>query len=357
MADKALKKAVLKQYTTLRAPGSFTSVSKLRHHHFKKTKLKNVVTALEGVDAYTRHKPYKRRFKRHKTQTWGIDRQWQLDLIDMRESKDKGNKYILAGIDVFSRYGFAEPVLSKKAVDVLEAFKRMTEKREPTKVQTDKGTEFLNSTFKSHLKTEGIELFTSENDDVKCAVVERFNATIQGKLWRCFAYFNNYKWVDILPDIVHSYNNTIHKTLGVPPAKITANNSDALFYRLYEQPSTKAVPTTTLKKKSKVRILAKERKFNRGYEPNWTEEVYTIDAVTPQGYKLKDELGEEIKGTFYHPEVQNVRVSQGRQYDIEKVVRYRGKGKRREGLIKWKGYGERFNTWEPAANIKQWRSQ
>ena len=357
MANKALKKAVLKHYTTLREPGSFTSVSKLKHHHFKETKLKNVELALEDVDAYTRHKPYKRRFPRHKTQTWGIDRQWQLDLIDMQASKDKGYKYILAGIDVFSRYGFAQPILSKKAVDVVASFKKMTKERKPRNIQTDKGREFLNQTFKTHLEAENIHLFTGENDDVKCAVVERFNGTLQGKLWRCFAHFNNYKWVDILQDIVHSYNNTIHKTLGVPPAEITKENSDALFYRLYEQPSKKDIPKLHLKKGAQVRMLAKERTFNRGYEPNWTEEVYTIDSVTPKGYQLKDTLGEEIKGTFYQPEVQKVVVTRGKRYDIEKVLKYRGTGKKRQGLIKWKGYGEKFNTWEPVKSIQQWRSQ
>ena len=251
MADKALKKAVVDRYTSVREPGSFTSVSKLRHHHFKKTDLKNIAEALEDVDAYTRHKPYKRRFTRHKTQTWGIDRQWQLDLIDMRESsrENKGYQYILAGIDVFSRYGFAQPVKSKKAVDVLEAYKKMTESRQPVKIQTDKGKEFLNQTFRSHLEERGVKLFTGENDDVKCAIAERFNATLQGKLWRCFAYFNNYKWTGILQDLVHSYNSTVHKTLGAAPVDITDKNSDALFYRLYEQPPDKrTVPKLLLKK-------------------------------------------------------------------------------------------------------------
>jgi hypothetical protein len=361
MANKALKKAVEKRYTALREPGSFTSVSKLRHHHFKKTQLKNIALALEDVDAYTRHKPYKRRFTRHKTQTWSIDRQWQIDLIDMRdgEKENGGMKYILTGIDVFSRYAFAEPVHSKKASDVLTAFKKMTKKRKPEKVQCDKGKEFHNKLFKEYIESEDITMFTSENDDVKCALVERFNGTLQGKLWRCFSYFNNYNWTDILDDVVHSYNHTIHSTLGVPPAKITAENSDALFYRLYEQPRQKnaIVPSLTLKKGSKVRMLAKERAFNRGYEPNWTEEIYTVDSLTPKGYQLKDELGEEIKGTFYQPEVQKVQVRAGRRYDIEKVVKYRGSGKARQGLVKWKGYGDKFNTWEPVKNITKWRSQ
>ena len=104
-------------------------------------------------------------------------------------------------------------------------------------------------------------------------------------------------------------------------------------------------------------MLAKERTFNRGYEPNWTEEVYTVDKVTKKGYQLKDELGEEIKGTFYQPEVQKVRVHGQKRYDIEKVLKYRGTGRRRQGLVKWKGYGDKFNTWEPVTNIKKWRLQ
>lgn len=360
MAHNTLKKSVKKLYTSVREPGSFTSVSKLKHHHFKKTKLKNIAEALEDVDAYTRHKPYKRRFPRHKTQTWGIDRQWQLDLIDMRESEkeNKGMQYILAGIDVFSRYGFAEPVRSKKATDVLAAFKKMTLERKPKKIQTDKGKEFLNKTLRTHLEKEKIEFFTGENDDVKCALAERFNATLQGKLWRCFTFFNNYKWLDILPDIVHSYNHTIHKTLGVPPAEINSKNSDVLFYRLYEKPSPKnRVPHLSLKKGSKVRMLAKERVFNRGYEPNWTEEIYTVDDVSPRGYHLKDELAEEIKGAFYQPEVQKVQVRARKRYDIEKVLKYRGSGAKRQALVKWKGYGDKFNSWEPAKNVKKWHLQ
>ena len=359
MAYKTLKKDVIKKFTTPREPGSFTSLSKLRHHHFKKTGLKNIEEALEDVNAYTRHKPYKRRFTRHKTQTWGIDRQWQLDLIDMRESSkvNSGHQYILAGIDIFSRYGFAQPIKNKQATTVLDGFMEMTKHRAPKKVQTDKGKEFVNKTFQKYLVEEGIEFFTGENDDVKCSLAERFNATLQGKLWRCFQHFNNYKWIDILQDIVHSYNHTIHSTLGVAPVKITKENSDLLFYKLYEKPSQKKIPRTTLKEGSKVRMLAKERTFNRGYEPNWTEEVYTVDKVTKKGYQLKDELGEAIKGSFYQPEVQKVRVHARKRYDVEKVVKDRGKGKQRQALVKWKGYGDKFNTWEPVKNIQKWRSQ
>lgn len=358
MAYQALKRQVIKKYTTLNEPGSFTSASKIGKHHFKGTDLKHIEQALENVDAYTKHKPYQRKFPRRKTQTWGIDSQWQVDLVDMQpfSKSNDGNKYILVGIDVFSRYAFAQPILSKKSMDVLDGFKKMTEHRKPKTLQSDRGKEFLNKYFQEHLADNNIHFFTGENDDVKCALAERFNSSLQNKLWRYFTFTNTYRWFDVLPDLVHSYNHTHHKTLGGTPAQVTPENSNILFYRLYEQPPKRKLKELTLKKGDKVRMLRKKKTFNRGYEANWTEELFGIDKVKPTGYKLKDTLGEEIKGTFYQPEVQKVFVSPTKRYDIEEVLKYRGSGRKRQGLVKWKGYGDKFNTWEPVKNIKKWRS-
>ena len=52
-------------------------------------------------------------------------------------------------------------------------------------VQSDKGTEFLNSTFQSMLRRHGVRFYTSENEDLKAAVVERFNRTLK----TMFRYF------------------------------------------------------------------------------------------------------------------------------------------------------------------------
>jgi len=51
-------------------------------------------------------------------------------------------------------------------------------------VQSDKGTEFLNSTFQSMLRRRGIKFYTSENEGLKSSVVERFNRTLETKIYR-----------------------------------------------------------------------------------------------------------------------------------------------------------------------------
>jgi len=75
-------------------------------------------------------------------------------------------------------------------------------------VQSDKGTEFFNSTYFYILKCHGIKFYTSENEDLKAAVVERFNRTLKTKMFRYFTFKTTKRYVDILADLLHSYNNT-----------------------------------------------------------------------------------------------------------------------------------------------------
>ena len=96
--------------------------------------------------------------------------------------------------------------------------------------------------------------------------------------------------------------------------------------------------------RDKVRISKYKRPvFDKGYTPNWTEEIFTVDTIkytNPITYKIKDELGEEIMGSFYESELQKAVQD---VYRIEKVIRRDArKGK---ALVKWSGYPEKFKSW------------
>lgn len=98
-----------------------------------------------------------------------------------------------------------------------------------------------------------------------------------------------------------------------------------------------------------VRISKFKRKvFDKGFTPNWTEEIFVVDKIqysNPITFKLKDLLGEDIKGSFYEQEMlreeQNI-------FRIEKVIR-KSKGK---ALVKWSGYPEKFNSWIDAKDLQ-----
>ena len=70
----------------------------------------------------------------------------------------------------------------------------------------------------------------------------------------------------------------------------------------------------------KVRISKKKRTFEKGYTPNWTEELFVIDKrldTSPVTYKLKDLNGENVEGSFYEPELQK---SSQQVFRIEMVL-------------------------------------
>ena len=362
------KKKVVSKYTDVKAPASFTGVSKLRKHHFHNRDSGVIKDALASLDAYTKHKPVRRKFTRNKTITGGIDQQWQLDLMDMQAlaSHNDGFRYVLTVIDVFSRYAWAVPTKTKGGVAVTEAFKTLTTERRPRAVQTDKGKEFLNKTFQDNLKNENIEFFTTENDDIKASLVERLNRTLKEKLWRYFTHKRTYRYLDVLNDVVSSYNHTFHQTLKMAPANVDSTNSETVFYR-QDFPTEKQIKEVWKKDKKnsqrsdseviapgdRVRMLRTKRPFDKGYEGHWREEIVNITKkLGDRGFELQDDTGEEIKGLFYPEEIQKVSKSQyGNTYLIDKVLRYKTVKGKRLAFVRWLGYGDKFNEWIPVGNI------
>ena len=247
---------------------------------------------------------------------------------------NKGYSYIMVAIDVFSRFAFAEAIKSKQGKDVTEAFKAMIKERAPLYIQTDKGKEFLNKHFQNLMKKRGITFFTRENSDIKCFLAEHFISTLQSKMWHYFTYYNTYTYIDVLQDLVYSYNHTFHQTLQGRPVDVNSDNADRLFYHLYERVSPeelkrkeKLEKEVPIKKGQKARILRTRKTFNRGYETNWTKEIFTVkqpDYI--RGYELEDSMKEPIKGRFYRQQVQKVKVSPRKRYTVETILKYRGKG-------------------------------
>ena len=153
----------------------------------------------------------------------------------------------------------------------------------------------------------------------------------------------------MLQDVIHSYNHTFHTTLARRPVVANPANSHRLFYRLYEKVNLKELNQREkqmfLNPGTKVRVLKKRKAFNRGYEPNWGEEILTVKTAGHiRGYQMEDMLNEEIKGWFYPQHVHKVKVNPRKRYYIKKILKYREKGSKKEALIKWKGYGKKFNT-------------
>ena len=337
----------MEAYFEPKHPGSFGSVQTFKRHLDGKYKTKDIKTWLQDKDAYTLHKPVRLNFRRRMTFTIGIDNLWQADLADLSKlSKyNDNNKFLLTCIDVFSKHAWVVPLRTKTGPSLTEAFSTILTDRRPIYLQTDKGTEFLNSHFQTLLRKNDIKFYTTENTDTKASVVERFNRSIKSKMWRYFTHKNTHRYIDVLQDLVHSYNNTYHRSIGMTPSQVTLENQDYVRNRLF---GGKRKPTKwNYDVGDKVRISKARMAFRKGYLSSWSDEIFTIDArlsTDPATYELADLNGEKIKGTFYEEELQKI-LKEDDVYRVEKVLKTRKRSGKTEHFVKWKGYDDSFNSW------------
>ena len=64
---------------------------------------------------------------------------------------NRGVKYLLAVIDVFSKYGWLIPLKDKTGKSVASALKTIFKERKPEKMWVDKGKEFITKMLKTSL--------------------------------------------------------------------------------------------------------------------------------------------------------------------------------------------------------------
>ena len=267
---------------------------------------------------------------------------------------NKGYKYLLMVLDLFSKYGWIVPLKTKTGLEVSKTFESIFKKSKgkPKKLWVDKGKEYYNKNMLDLLAKNNIEIYSTENEE-KSSVCERWNRTIKEKMYKIFTMQNNTVYIDILPKILASYNNSKNRSIGMTPNEARKReNYGKVYFNWYgdlESENGTLNRTSLLKIGDNVRISKYKRKtFDKGYTPNWTEEVLVISEIQPTDpitYKIKDLNGEEIGGTFYREELQKTDQT---IYRIEKVIR-KTKDK---ALVKWKGYPDEFNSWIPLRDLQ-----
>lgn len=335
-------------YYDPKSTGSLGGVERL-----KKTVNKPVINWLRGEDAYTLHKPIKRKFKRRRVVVSGVDAQWQADLVDVKNLKkwNRQFQYLLTCIDVFSKFAWVIPLKNKTGKTLVKAFTAILKhKRKPQSLQTDKGSEFTNRVFQKWLQTNKIHFFTTHNEETKASIVERFNRTLKTRMWRYFTAKDTKKYIDVVDDLTDSYNHSYHRTIKRSPVSVNFTNQEEVWHTMYENTSNRK---PKLLEGTLVRISKAKQKFEKGYLPNWTEEIFIIHEAIggdPPYYTLKDLAYEKLEGTFYEQELQQV-DKRNDVFRIEDVLATRKKGKRKEFLIKWLGYPEKFNSWVGSESI------
>ena len=303
---------------------------------------KQVKRWLEGNDTYTLHRPVRRKFKRSRVMAYGMDDVWQMDLVDLSSLSrhNAGYKYLLTCIDVLTKFAWAIPLKDKTGKSLVLALDKIIKnsKREPYHIQTDKGTEFTNRTFQSFLRQKDILFYTTENTTKAC-VVERFNRTLKEKMWKYFTHRNTLKYISVHDSLLKAYNNSYHRSIKTKPSLVNKDNEGDVWKTLYESKTkSSSVKSSKYNVGDRVRISKAKQIFEKGYLPNWTEEVFNVKQAKKRDvpvYDLIDDQGETVLGTFYEQELQKVDKGKEDVYRVEKVLKKRKRGGKTEYFVKF----------------------
>ena len=274
------------------------------------------------------------------------DNIWGADLADMQllSKYNKGIRFLLCVINIFSKYAWVVPLKDKKGISIVKAFQiilKQSNSRKPNKIWADKGSEFYNASFKKWLQDNDIVMYSTHNEG-KSVVAERFIRTLKSKIYKYMISISTNVYIDKLDDIVDEYNNTYHTTIKMKPIDVKDNT----YINADKEINNK---DPKFKVGDRVRISKYKNFFAKGYMPNWSEGVFVIKKVkntVPWTYFINDLNGEEIIRTFYEKELQKTNQE---EFRIAKVIKRKGN----KIYVKWKGYNNSFNSWVDKASLVQ----
>ena len=236
----------------------------------------------------------------------------QVDFVGMGKygSKNKAYRWILTAIEILSRFAFTIPVYRKdtknmtKAVEILlKNFKKRFGKY-PNAVQFDEGNEFYNVGVRDLLKSHNVDYFSTYSNK-KAAIVERFNRTLKPMMWKYFYSKGTYNWIDVLNELAKNYNNTKHSRIHMKAKDVNETNENMVWVTLCGSPLGN-LPLPKFRIGDTVRVSKYNSVFAKGYEANFTEEIFKVKRVLrgdPTVYELEDHEGEPIIGKFYEEEL------------------------------------------------------
>lgn len=273
-------------------------------------------------DAHTLHRAQSQTYRTNHYLVFRPYELFELDLIDLQGIArfNYGYKYILCVVDCFSKFLWAVPLTNKTTAKTTAAFKSILESNNnitPVAVNFDRGGEFNSNEFKAFCKKMGIQVnFPYIQSYNKAAIIERTIRTLKERIFKYFTAQgpNYHKYIDVLPNLVEAYNNTVHSTTKMAPAAVQPQHTVQVYKNIRQAAAKRDAdtrPTVKFKIGDYVRLIRKKKSaLEHGYLQRWSKEIYRIHRIIYKIpiplYEIIDLKDKIISGKFYQAQLLKV---------------------------------------------------
>lgn len=311
---------------------------------------------------------------------------------------------ILVITDRLTKYGYFIPYKeASTAESLMFTFLRTIVSNHglPKSIISDRGSVFASKFWQSLTAQLGAKhkLSTAFHPQTD-GQTERLNQTLEQYL-RCYINYQQDNWVSLLPLAQFAYNSAKADTIGVSPFFANYGRNPELYREALPEKTRAQHAQITVEQLQKLHEhLSKDIAFlamrsakyynqKRSVEPQLKEggKAYLLrkniktkrpsdkldhtklgpfritKVISPVNYELALPKGMRIHNRFHvsllEPAPDNAKLQQQceteetePEYEVEKILQVRKKGRLREYLIKWKGYEDSENTWEPETHLR-----
>jgi hypothetical protein len=257
----------------------------------------------------------------------------QMDIYVMAKyvKGNKGYKYILCMIDVFTRKVWAYKMKKKDNKNVQDSFKQFISDSNikeftPTILMSDNDSTFINKSFQEILeKNQIIHQPNILDDHHALGLIDRFARTLKMILTRLFLQTKSTNWINYLDEIIKNYNNNGHSAIDyISPNEAFLKKNFEKIYNINYEKSLFNISISDIDVNDKVRIKIKGQ-FRKGTEARYTDEVYTVKKVRGNAVTLDNDEVYKRSSLLIVPKTtvsdeQNVIVKVNKQNKINRNI-------------------------------------
>ena len=332
---------------------SFLSPKKIYDFYNGNIKMKDIHKFLETSESYSlmKYEQSVKIFNKTITYHWRDILQVDLFYVDRLESENNGTKYILTVIDVYTRFGFCEPIINKSASEVISKLQTIFNRLGvlPNILCSDQGREFKNKKIEKYLKEHKIKSVYARTDP-KAAVVERLQKTFQILIYKYLIEKETYRYIDVLQQLMRNYNETPHSFLDklTPAEAENPTNWDSVASshskHLSRMRTKKIKPRFSIG--DVVRVSLKKTPYSRAYDISHSEQRYIVHEIDKSRivpfYILKNERDEVLADKWHGNQLVKINLKRYRGYLTGDEKRTK-KGKKY--LMRFSGYSQEYDEW------------